>query len=73
VVVLGFALAGLAWLGIGVPGEWWPGLVTVSASASVVLLAVFFHPWILAGFVIDAVLLWLVLGADWHAELIATP
>jgi hypothetical protein len=73
VVVVGFALSGLAWLGIVVPAEWWPGLVIGSASASVVLLAAFFHPWIVLGFVIDAVLLWLVLGASWQAELASTP
>ena len=27
-----------------------------------------FHPWVVLGFAIDAVLLWLVLGARWTAE-----
>lgn len=73
IVVIGFALSGLAWLGVVVPAEWWPGLVIGSAFASVVLLVAFFHPWIVLGFVIDAVLLWLVLGASWQAELGSTP
>lgn len=73
VVVAGFALSGLAWLGILVPAGWWPGLVIGSASASVILLAAFFHPWIVIGFVIDAVLLWLVLAASWQVELGTTP
>ncbi len=67
--VVGFALAGLAWFGIVVPQAWWPALVVGSAVASVVLLAIFFHPWILVGFVIDAVLMWLVVGAGWQPEI----
>ena len=73
IVVAGFALSGLAWLGLAVPAEWWPGLVIGSASASVALLVAFFHPWIVLGFVIDAVLLWLVVGASWQAEMGSTP
>jgi hypothetical protein len=68
VVVIGFALAALSWLGVGVPQEWWPPLAVSSAVASAVLLGAFFHPWLVLGFVIDAVLLWLVLGAAWTAE-----
>lgn len=68
VVVIGFGLAALSWLGVVVPREWWPWLAVSSAVASAVLLAVFFHPWLVLGFVIDAALLWLVLGAGWTAE-----
>lgn len=68
IVVVGFAVAGLAWLGIVVPAAWAPMLVMASAIASALLLAAFFHPWIVLGFVIDAVLLWLVVGAGWQAD-----
>ena len=73
IVVVGCALSGLAWLGIVIPAEWWPGLVIGSASASLVLLAAFFHPWIVLGFAIDGALLWIALGASWQAELASTP
>jgi hypothetical protein len=68
VVVIGFALAAFSWLGVVAPREWWPWLAVGSAAASAILLAAFFHPWLVLGFVIDAVLLWLVLGAAWTAE-----
>jgi hypothetical protein len=56
------ALATLGWL---VPPSWWPGLVVGGVAASVLTLALFFHPWIVLGFAIDAALLWLVMVADW--------
>lgn len=73
VVVVGFAMSSLAWLGVLVPAGWWPALVIGSTAASVVLLPAFFHPWIVLGIVIDAVLIWLVVGASWHADVAATP
>ena len=62
-VVIGFVLAALSWLGWVVPAEWWPALAGASSVASVLVLSLFFHPWILLGFAIDAVILWLVIGA----------
>jgi hypothetical protein len=71
-VVIAFAAAGLAWIGVMVPSGWWPALTLAGAAASGLLLALFFHPWIVLGFVIDAILLWLVLGAGWTADAAAT-
>jgi len=62
-VVIGFVLAALGWLGWVVPAGWWPALAGTSAVGSVLVLTVFFHPWIALGIVIDAVLLWFVVGA----------
>ena len=59
------AAAALATAGWIVPIAWWPSLVVGGAVASAVTLALFFHPWILLGLAIDAVLLWAVLVADW--------
>jgi hypothetical protein len=56
------SLATMGWL---IPGAWWPTLVIGGAIASILTLALFFHPWILLGFVIDAALLWAVLVANW--------
>lgn len=56
------ALATIGWL---VPAGAWPALVVAGAAASLVTLALFFHPWIVLGLAIDAVLLWSVLLAGW--------
>lgn len=56
------ALATAGWI---VPAVWWPSLVVGGAIASALTLALFFHPWILLGFAIDAALLWAVLLAEW--------
>lgn len=50
--------AGLATAGWLVPAEWWSALVVGGATASALTLGMFFHPWIVLGFVIDAALLW---------------
>jgi hypothetical protein len=62
VVLLG---AGLATLRVVVPHEWWQALVLTGAVASLITLALFFHPWLLLGVAIDAVLLYLVLINGW--------
>ncbi len=59
---LGAALSTVGWL---VPTGWWTPLCIGGAAASIATLGLFFHPWILLGIVIDAVLLWGVLVADW--------
>lgn len=56
------ALATVGWI---VPAGWWPNLIVGGAVASVLTLTVFFHPWILLGFAIDAALLWAVLVTEW--------
>jgi hypothetical protein len=67
----GFALAALSALGIG-PAGLWPTAVTIGAIASIALLALFFHPWLVLGVAIDLVLLWAVLVANWEPE-VGTP
>jgi hypothetical protein len=61
-LLLAAALATAGWI---VPVGWWRSLVVGGAIASVLTLALFFHPWIVLGFAIDAALLWMVLVADW--------
>ncbi len=65
-VVVGFTLAGLSTLGLVLPTVWWPALVSVSAAVSVVLLALFFDPQLLAGVALDLALLWLALLTSWR-------
>ena len=57
--------AGLSTLGIGIPVSWWPNLVVAGAVASALTLALYFHPWLALGLVIDAALLYAVLVAQW--------
>ena len=57
--------AGLSTVGWLIPPEWWSSLVVGGAIASALTLAMFFHPWIVLGLVIDAVLLWTTLVAGW--------
>jgi hypothetical protein len=63
-LVIGFGIAALATFGM-VPMTLWPGAVVVGAVTSIVMLVLFFHPWLVAGVGIDLVLLWAALLADW--------
>jgi hypothetical protein len=62
--ITGYALAALAAAGVAPDVIWGPALVTGSI-ASIALLGVFFHPWLVLGVAIDVVLLWSVLVAGW--------
>lgn len=64
VVVAGYLAAALALIGI-LPALFVPGVV-VGSVASIVMLALFFHRWLVLGFAIDAVLLWAVLANGWR-------
>jgi hypothetical protein len=59
------ALATVGWL---LPPGVWPILVAAGAATSALTLAVFFHPWIVIGLLIDAVLLWSASVAGWTPE-----
>jgi hypothetical protein len=60
----GFALAALATLGI-LPGGSWEAAVAVGSAASLVLLVLFFHPWLAVGVVLDVGLLWVAFASGW--------
>jgi hypothetical protein len=62
--IAGFALAALATFGI-LPSALWTGGIAGGALASIALLALFFHPWLVLGVGIDLVLLWTVLVVRW--------
>lgn len=71
--IVAFAGAGLAWLGFVVPSAWWAALTMAGAGMSLVVLLVFFHPWLVIGLAIDAALLSLVAGTGWSAEPTTVP
>ena len=62
---LGFILAGLGVF--GVPGlvEIWRSAAILSAVISLVLLALYWHPWLIVGILIDIGILVSLLWANW--------
>ena len=67
VTIGGLALAALSVVGF-LPSSLWPSAAALGAIASLSLLALFFHPWLLLGVLIDVLLLWAVLVARWVPE-----
>ncbi len=65
--IAGFALAALATFGV-MPAVLWPAGVAIGAVASLGVLVVFFHPWLLLGVAINLVLLWAALVAGWTPD-----
>lgn len=65
----GYALAALATIGI-LPASAWGATVAVGSIASLALLLLFFHRWLVAGIAIDMLLLWVALVAGWTPDLI---
>ncbi|HWG83923.1 MAG TPA: hypothetical protein VNT60_00470 [Deinococcales bacterium] len=65
VSVIAFLLAGASTLGILVPPAWWGGLVVAGSVAGLLLLALFFHPWLSLGILLNAALLLAVLQFGW--------
>ena len=68
-ILAGYAVAGLAAIGI-LPDGVWTGAVVLGSLASITLLALFFHPWLVIGFAIDAALLWLALAWRWTPSML---
>jgi hypothetical protein len=54
------------------PSSAWPALVVISATASAVMLALFFNPQLVLGLAIDAVLLWVALATVWSPSAAAS-
>jgi hypothetical protein len=62
--IAAFALAALATGGV-ISADLWGPASAAGAVASVVLLVLFFQPWLALGVLIDLGLLWAVLVAGW--------
>jgi len=65
----GFAFAALSTLGV-LPAGTWGAAVVVGSIASLALLLVGFHPWLVVGLAIDLLLLWVALVAAWTPDLL---
>jgi hypothetical protein len=64
--VLGYTLAALAIMGIIVPEPLWQPLTILSSVLSLLLLVLFWHPWLVIGITIDAFLLLALLVLRWQ-------
>ncbi len=53
---VGFALAGLAVFHV-LPAAWWQGLAVTAAVASLLLVVLFWHPWLVAAVAADGAVL----------------
>ena len=65
---LGFVLAGLGVFGVSGLTAVWRTVAVVSACVSLLLLALFWHPWLIVGMLIDVGLLIALLWAKWPSE-----
>ncbi len=72
VTFVAFLLAALSTVGWLVPTGWWDGLVLGAAASSTLLLALFFSPALLLGFVINAALWVLVMASVWSPVAVRT-
>jgi hypothetical protein len=63
----GFGLAAVGALSLAPAAAWTAG-VSLGAIASLAILVLFFHPWLVLGVVIDLGLLWAALVADWGPQ-----
>lgn len=65
--IAAFAIATGVTAGL-LPADLWAPASAAGAIASVVLLLLFFHPWLIVGVLIDVGLLWAVLVAEWTPQ-----
>jgi hypothetical protein len=65
--------AGLSAMGLLIPEGWWTQLAVSGAVASLAVLLLFFHPWLLLGVAIDLALLYLALVATWSPAELGIP
>jgi len=63
-----FVAAGLALFGVLVPFDWWRILAIASAVVSLLLLVIFWDPYLIVGLLIDAAVLVTLISTDWSPE-----
>jgi hypothetical protein len=63
--VLSYTLAGI---GVVLDAGWWPALAVTGSVASLIVLVLGFHPWLVLGVAIDVAIIAGV-SASWPAEL----
>jgi hypothetical protein len=66
---LSFLAAGLGVLGVAGFDSVWRGMTILSACLSLLLLGIFWHPWLVAGVLINIGILVSLLWANWTSAL----
>jgi hypothetical protein len=66
---LGFVIAGVGILGVPAVSEIWQAMSVISAAVSLLLLIIFWHPWLVVGVLIDLLVFLSVLFLHWPSEL----
>jgi len=65
IATIGFVAAGLALFGILVPFDWWRTLAIASAVVSLLLVVIFWNPYLIVGLLIDAAVLATLIFTNW--------
>lgn len=65
IALVGLVAGGVGWLGLSGANGWWAPVAIAGSVASLLLLALFFHPWIVLGIAIDLILIWALGVARW--------
>ncbi len=60
-----FVAAGLAVLGLPGMRPMWQSLATVSAVTSLLLLSLYWHPWLVIGVILDAAIILALIAFEW--------
>ncbi len=64
VTLAAYTIAGAALVGL-IPSGLWPATIGLGSVASIALLGLYFHPWLVLGIVIDVALLVVVVFGNW--------
>ena len=65
IATIGFVAAGLALFGILVPFDWWRPLAIASAAVSLLLVVIFWDPYLIVGLLIGGAVLVTLLFTKW--------
>jgi hypothetical protein len=69
----GFLAAGFGIFGLPLQDGMWRGLAAGSAVLSLLLLVLYWHPWLVLGIFIDGAIIVSVLGLQWPSHSLAGP
>ena len=65
IATLGFVTAGLAIFDVLIPFDWWRALAIASAVVSLLLVIIFWHPYLIVGLLIDGAVLVTLIFTNW--------
>lgn len=68
VILVLFALAGAGLLGLAGLNSLWPTLALISSVLSLILLVLYWHPWLIMGIILNAAIL-VAIAAGWLPKL----